>query len=61
MKEGYKETVIGIIPEDWEIMKLDHLASKVGSGITPRGGQESYLKSGIIFIRSHMMRKYKFT
>jgi type I restriction enzyme S subunit len=52
MKEGYKDTPIGRIPEDWEIKKLDHLASKVGSGITPRGGQESYFKSGIIFIRS---------
>lgn len=36
----------------WEDKKLGEIASKVGSGSTPRGGAEAYVDSGIIFIRS---------
>ena len=31
---------------------LKKLCSKIGSGATPRGGKESYLKEGISFVRS---------
>ena len=31
---------------------LKNLCSKIGSGATPRGGKESYLKEGISFVRS---------
>jgi type I restriction enzyme, S subunit len=48
----FKNSPLGEIPASWEIKKLGDLVSKVGSGITPKGGHESYLKSGIIFIRS---------
>lgn len=37
---------------EWEDKKLGEIASKVGSGSTPRGGAEAYVDSGIIFIRS---------
>lgn len=43
---------IGEIPEEWKIARLKHLTKKIGSGITPRGGAESYLVSGIPLIRS---------
>jgi type I restriction enzyme S subunit len=48
----FKETKIGRIPEDWEIVKLEDITTKVGSGITPRGGSKVYLNKGIPFIRS---------
>ncbi len=37
---------------EWEIKKLDNLCSKIGSGKTPKGGENVYLKEGIPFIRS---------
>lgn len=43
---------LGEIPEHWEVKKLKHLVSKVGSGVTPRGGAEVYLKNGIPLLRS---------
>jgi type I restriction enzyme S subunit len=36
----------------WQVVKLRDIASKVGSGATPRGGQESYHRSGTPLIRS---------
>ncbi|WP_179352196.1 restriction endonuclease subunit S [Winogradskyella vidalii] len=36
----------------WSIRKLDEITSKIGSGKTPKGGDEVYEKSGIPFIRS---------
>lgn len=37
---------------EWEEMKLGNIATKVGSGSTPRGGSKVYKKYGIPFIRS---------
>ncbi|MEI8390244.1 MAG: restriction endonuclease subunit S [bacterium] len=51
-KAGYKKTELGWIPEEWEIKKIKEIVSKVGSGITPRGGSSTYKKEGIPFIRS---------
>ena len=36
----------------WEVKKLGKLCSKIGSGATPRGGNESYKDEGISLIRS---------
>src|SRR5690606_27215772 len=37
---------------EWVEAKFGDIASKVGSGSTPRGGAEAYTMDGIIFIRS---------
>ena len=37
---------------DWSNKKIGNIASKVGSGSTPRGGSEAYTDHGVIFIRS---------
>lgn len=37
---------------DWSLKTINDIASKVGSGSTPRGGAEAYIDEGIIFIRS---------
>ncbi|UYF44393.1 restriction endonuclease subunit S [Aliarcobacter cryaerophilus] len=52
IKQGYKQTKVGIIPEDWEVVKLGELSNKIGSGITPTGGETVYQSSGRFFIRS---------
>lgn len=38
--------------DDWEEKKLGEVCEKVGSGITPQGGQSAYTSSGRPFIRS---------
>lgn len=36
----------------WEVRKLKDVTTKIGSGATPKGGQSSYIESGISLIRS---------
>ncbi|MCK9620264.1 MAG: restriction endonuclease subunit S [Methylobacter sp.] len=43
---------LGDIPMHWEIWKLKHVVFKIGSGITPRGGAESYQTEGVPLLRS---------
>ena len=43
---------LGDIPEHWETTKLKYITSKIGSGVTPKGGSEVYSDEGILFIRS---------
>jgi len=47
-----QETKVGSIPLHWEVAKLESISSKVGSGITPRGGSKTYLDEGVPLIRS---------
>jgi len=51
-KPGYKQTGVGEIPKDWEVCSLDDVVTKVGSGITPTGGEKVYKKEGRPFLRS---------
>ena len=39
-------------PKGWEVTNLKDLASKIGSGATPKGGNASYKTQGISLIRS---------
>lgn len=43
---------LGQIPTSWNLICIRHLANKVGSGVTPKGGAEVYTEEGVIFIRS---------
>ena len=40
------------LPEGWVWCRLGNLASKMGSGSTPRGGKSAYVSSGYPFLRS---------
>lgn len=48
----FQDTELGRIPAGWSAAKLDSHVSKVGSGVTPKGGSDSYLPSGVPLIRS---------
>lgn len=48
----FKVSELGDIPVGWEAAKLNSHVAKVGSGVTPKGGSDSYLSSGIPLIRS---------
>jgi type I restriction enzyme S subunit len=43
---------IGEVPEHWEVKKIKHITTKIGSGVTPTGGGTAYLESGIPLLRS---------
>lgn len=43
---------LGDVPEGWEVKRLRRLATKFGSGVTPKGGASSYTTDGVIFLRS---------
>jgi type I restriction enzyme, S subunit len=43
---------LGDIPEHWEMKRLKYLVSKVGSGVTPKGGATVYKLDGVPFLRS---------
>ena len=43
---------LGDVPEHWEVRRLGHLATKFGSGLTPRGGATVYQERGVPFLRS---------
>ena len=43
---------LGDVPVHWEVVALGYLATKFGSGVTPRGGATVYQETGIPFLRS---------
>lgn len=49
---SYKMTEFGLIPEDWHQVNLGDKSIKIGSGITPTGGERIYKQSGRPFLRS---------
>jgi len=50
--ESYLNAIFTQEGDSWVEKKLGKLASKIGSGATPRGGQNSYQTEGISLIRS---------
>ncbi|HUZ58277.1 MAG TPA: restriction endonuclease subunit S [Hanamia sp.] len=49
------------IPKGWEVKSLKSLCSKIGSGATPKGGKESYHKTGVSLVRSMNVHDYIFS
>ncbi len=52
---AYKESGvewIGELPAHWSFGRIKNVISKITSGVTPRGGAESYVDVGIPFLRS---------
>ncbi len=49
---SYLADIIEKSGDDWVESNLGNLTTKIGSGATPRGGNESYKKSGVSLIRS---------
>ncbi|MDN6281106.1 MAG: restriction endonuclease subunit S, partial [Psychroflexus sp.] len=48
IKEGYKQTPVGVIPEDWDVKRLGKLISKSFSGTTPNRSEKTYYDEGVI-------------
>jgi len=43
---------LGDIPNKWEVKRIKDVILKIGSGVTPKGGSETYVNKGITFLRS---------
>lgn len=53
--DAYKDSGapwLGDIPDYWNSVRIKNVISKITSGVTPRGGAESYVDVGIPFLRS---------
>ncbi len=50
--EQFQTSPLGAMPRDWRISRLENLCMYIGSGVTPRGGQDVYTSEGVTFIRS---------
>lgn len=49
--QGYKNSPLGIIPQEWEVKKLGDVAENFSGG-TPKAGNNEYYDGNIPFIRS---------
>jgi len=60
-RDGYHKTEVGWIPTEWGCDRLLEHTSKIGSGVTPTGGEAVYESHGIPFIRSQNILIGEFT
>ncbi|HYU76590.1 MAG TPA: restriction endonuclease subunit S [Ktedonobacteraceae bacterium] len=51
-KPGYKQTEVGMIPEDWEPTPLGLLSAFITKGATPTTYGFSWVSEGVLFLRS---------
>ena len=58
--ESYLQSVFENKGDGWEEKPLKELTTKIGSGATPRGGQESYKSEGISLVRSMNVHDWEF-
>jgi len=52
---SYKNSEIdwlGEVPSTWKVLRVKDITKKIGSGVTPKGGSEVYVDSGIPLLRS---------
>ncbi len=48
-KEGYKETELGLLPNEWEVVRLGDVVQKMKAGGTPKRGIKEYWNGEIPF------------
>ena len=58
--ESYLQGLFENKGEGWEEKKLIEITNKIGSGATPRGGNESYKTEGISLVRSMNVHDFEF-
>ncbi len=56
MKPEYKQTDVGVIPEDWDIATGLEMTKLIGKGSSPRWQGFSYTDSGMLFVTSENVR-----
>jgi len=57
----FKDTEIGKIPKEWEVVKLDEVSLKIKAGGTPLTSKKEYYNGNIPFVKiEDMTRSYKY-
>jgi len=57
----FKDTEIGKIPKEWEVVKLDEVSIKIKAGGTPLTSKKEYYNGNIPFVKiEDMTRSYKY-
>jgi restriction endonuclease S subunit len=56
-KQGFKQTEVGLIPEDWEVKKLGELTELITKGTTPTSIGKEFKNHGIRFIKAESIDK----
>jgi len=52
IRKGYKQTEVGVIPEDWVCESLESMSAFITKGSTPTTYGYKWERSGILFLRS---------
>lgn len=55
---GYKQTEAGVIPEDWETVKLSQVSAFITKGSTPTTYGFKWEDSGVLFFRSECVSEF---
>lgn len=56
IKLGYKQTDVGVIPADWQLLQGAEITKLIGKGASPRWQGFSYTDSGMLFVTSENVR-----
>lgn len=51
IRAGYKETEIGVIPEDWEVAELSSISELITKGTTPTTYGYEFVDDGVNFVK----------
>ncbi|NTW99094.1 MAG: restriction endonuclease subunit S [Geobacteraceae bacterium] len=52
LKPGYKQTEVGVIPEDWEVMSWGDVIENCSSGATPYRGTPEFYRGNVPWVTS---------
>ena len=58
VKPGYKQTKVGVIPEDWETAGLAQLSAFITKGSTPTTYGFEWEQTGVLFLRSECVSEF---
>jgi type I restriction enzyme, S subunit len=53
---GYKQTEVGVIPEDWSIARCSEITALIGKGSSPKWQGFQYSDLGMLFVTSENVR-----
>jgi len=56
LPSGYKQTEVGVIPEEWETQSGEQLTTLIGKGASPRWQGFEYSNRGMLFVTSENVR-----
>jgi type I restriction enzyme S subunit len=55
LRKGYKQTEVGIIPDDWEVKELNNLSDKIMVGIAS-AATHAYRETGVVMFRNQNIK-----